>query len=242
MSPTRSLALSRTLRRKIYLFLTTRLADLKYTGRRLTCLSVELRQHHYIVKRLSERLHFPITIRDRYDTTRLCRIGTQLHLTSLRRTRDRRRPCYPAYLLPYRTVTGPGSHQTQYRTIPTYSYLTLASSLPSYYTFAARAWQQQSSKIKSNQTKPNPIIPNKPQHFNSQPYLSTDRSFSLAVERGSLVFKHKVSLRRSDLSSLVSHLSFGSPSLIGPGGSVFSISTFTLLVLREFDFSNKSVD
>lgn len=70
-------------------------------------------------------LHLPIAIHDRYDTTRplgLCRIGTHLHLTSLRRTRDRGRPCYAATVLPY--SSGPGSqvrfsYDTQYPRIRT---------------------------------------------------------------------------------------------------------------------------
>lgn len=155
MSPTRSLALSRTLRRKIYLFLTTRLADLKYTGRRLTCLSVELRQHHYIVKRLSERLHFPITIRDRYDTTRLCRIGTQLHLTSLRRTRDRRRPCYPAYLLPYRNRSRFTSDPVPYNTHVFVPYSRFLSSFLLHICCQSLATAVKQNQIKSNQIKPN---------------------------------------------------------------------------------------
>jgi hypothetical protein len=57
-------------------------------------------------------LHLPIAIHDRYNTTRtlgLCRIWTHLHLTSLRRTRDRGRPCYAATVLPYSSGPGPGS-------------------------------------------------------------------------------------------------------------------------------------
>jgi hypothetical protein len=138
-----------------------------------------------------KRLHLPITIRDRYDTTRLlglCRIRPHLHLTSLRRTRDRGRPCYTA------TV-----HSGQVQLVPSYNthvfvHTRISLIFPlvflSFSFYALRACCQSLVTV---------IELNKPQHFSVPINLSASQSLWNVAH---LVSGPEVSqsLARSDLS------------------------------------------
>lgn len=111
-----------------------------------------------------KRLHLPITIRDRYDTTRLlglCRIRTHLHLTSLRRTRDRGRPCYTATVRFRFSTDGTLPYNTHVFVHTRISHFPSRLSLFSFY--ALRACCQSLATV---------IELNKPQHFST---LSTHR-------------------------------------------------------------------